>query len=467
MNNTGNVTLTGVRAEDNLTGAVWTVGTLAPGQNYTNTTRYQVMLSDLPGPLTNQLLVNGTDPCGIEVNASALETVQIQPSCTGVPKVLTVCASGCNFTTIQAAINAACPGDTIEVQSGTYAENVVVNKTLTLQGVDTGAGLPVVDAGGSGDAITISADGCTLKGFVARNSGISGIRITSDGNTISGNTATGNSAGISFYSSEGNIISGNTATNNYNGIFLYNSCSSNIISDNTVTNNYNGEGIYLGYDCSNNTLSDNIVANNYYGITLYYSCSSNTISGNTAIGNSLYGIHLYSSEGNTISGNTVTDSSYGISLYISCSGNTISDNTVNNNHYGIYPRYFCSGNTISGNTATGNIYGIYLLSCSGNSIYLNALDNTNNGWSDGANNWNSTTSITWEHDGRNLTGRLGNIWSDYDGFDCDGDGMGDTPYDKIEGGSEKDYHPIGGSASAASYLRSKRSPIPLLARMEP
>jgi nitrous oxidase accessory protein NosD len=46
----------------------------------------------------------------------------------------TVCASGCQFTSIQTAINAASEGATITIGSGTYAENVVVNKPLTLQG---------------------------------------------------------------------------------------------------------------------------------------------------------------------------------------------------------------------------------------------------------------------------------------------------------------------------------------------
>jgi hypothetical protein len=46
-----------------------------------------------------------------------------------------------------------------------YYEHVNVTKTLTLQGVDcTGSGLPVVDAGGSGDAITLSADGVHCLG---------------------------------------------------------------------------------------------------------------------------------------------------------------------------------------------------------------------------------------------------------------------------------------------------------------
>jgi nitrous oxidase accessory protein NosD len=46
----------------------------------------------------------------------------------------TVCAKGCAFTGIQAAINAASPGATITIAAGTYTENVVVDKPLTLQG---------------------------------------------------------------------------------------------------------------------------------------------------------------------------------------------------------------------------------------------------------------------------------------------------------------------------------------------
>jgi hypothetical protein len=46
----------------------------------------------------------------------------------------TVCASGCAFTSIQSAINAASEGATITIGKGTYAENVTVNKPVTLQG---------------------------------------------------------------------------------------------------------------------------------------------------------------------------------------------------------------------------------------------------------------------------------------------------------------------------------------------
>jgi parallel beta-helix repeat protein len=51
-------------------------------------------------------------------------------------RTLTVCPSGCDFSTIQAAINAAQTGDTITVSSGAYAENLTITTSLTLQGAD-------------------------------------------------------------------------------------------------------------------------------------------------------------------------------------------------------------------------------------------------------------------------------------------------------------------------------------------
>ena len=78
-----------------------------------------------------------------------------------------VCNIGnCDYSTIQDAISAASPGDIIEVHNGTYYENVTVNKQLTLRGV----GNPVVDAGGRGNAIALSAGNSTLEGVTATNS---------------------------------------------------------------------------------------------------------------------------------------------------------------------------------------------------------------------------------------------------------------------------------------------------------
>lgn len=48
---------------------------------------------------------------------------------------LTVCASGCNYTTIQAAVNAATEGDTVSILDAVHTEaNINVNKSLAIQG---------------------------------------------------------------------------------------------------------------------------------------------------------------------------------------------------------------------------------------------------------------------------------------------------------------------------------------------
>lgn len=57
-----------------------------------------------------------------------------------VAATLNVCPSGCTYATIQGAINAASPGDTVAVGPGTYVENVVIDRSLTLQGVRKGHG---------------------------------------------------------------------------------------------------------------------------------------------------------------------------------------------------------------------------------------------------------------------------------------------------------------------------------------
>lgn len=75
------------------------------------------------------------------------------------------------YDTIQAAIDAATAGDTINVASGTYNEKLTVNKPITLQGA--GSSTTIVDGASLGEAILVSisnpADDITIDGFTFKN----------------------------------------------------------------------------------------------------------------------------------------------------------------------------------------------------------------------------------------------------------------------------------------------------------
>jgi tetratricopeptide (TPR) repeat protein len=60
---------------------------------------------------------------------------------------ITVCPEGCDYKSIQSAVYAAKPGDTVEVRSGTYNESVVLTKDINFKGIDTGEGEPIVNGG--------------------------------------------------------------------------------------------------------------------------------------------------------------------------------------------------------------------------------------------------------------------------------------------------------------------------------
>ena len=277
-----------------------------------------------------------------------------------------------HFDKIQDGIDAV-EGSTVNVAAGTYQENVLVNKQLTLIGDPSTPSNVVVDAQGTGTRpIKITADGCTLRGFKTINSETTfgSIGVWSDNNTIKDNIASDNSGstGIFVYGASYNTIENNNVSNNGKwGINLYSkwvgsgyvACENNTIKNN-IANNNGQEGIGSGAHANNNTIEDNQVNDNTFsGIGLIAGCSGNTIKNNTVNGNGAIGINFAGTTAdhctnNTIIGNTVNNNGGDANILLSgyCDNSTVENNTANNGHYGI--RVSGDDNTIKNNTANNN-----------------------------------------------------------------------------------------------------------------
>lgn len=172
---------------------------------------------------------------------------------------ITVGPEGCDHVGIQAAIDAACPGDVISVQNGTYRENLVVDKPIALRDAGDGTDRPIVDAGGRGSAVTLVADGVTLEGFVLKNGGFgwAGIDVRSKENAIRGNLITDNRwYGIYLDGAEGCVIEENVIWNNKYGIWINAGSSGNLVRKNALQENENRNAFDLG---------TNLWEGNFYG----------------------------------------------------------------------------------------------------------------------------------------------------------------------------------------------------------
>ncbi|MHC1578119.1 MAG: PKD domain-containing protein [Candidatus Methanospirareceae archaeon] len=171
-----------------------------------------------------------------------------------VPKVIFVPD---DYATIQAAVNAASPGDTIIVRDGTYCENVEISTPhLTIRS-ENGSDRTTVLAKYPKDLVfNVTADFVNLSGFTATGAG-------------SWN------AGIYLYHAAHCNISCNNAENNWYGILLSYSSNNNSLTSNNANYNNNYVGILLSYSSNNNSLtSNNANYNSYYGIWLNYSCNN-------------------------------------------------------------------------------------------------------------------------------------------------------------------------------------------------
>ena len=263
-----------------------------------------------------------------------------------------------DFPTIQAAVDNASDGDTIFVRAGTYDEEVVVNKTLTLLGENRSTTTIWVDLKTYPDerALTVQANDTVVKGLTVSSLyllNVSNILVQDD------NICTFRAQ----YSENSNL-----SRNNLVQVWLRN-CSLFLITENLVD--------FVNY----------VIPYVPFGLDLEFS-SNNTISKNT-ITNGTYvdegSIHLTWSTSNTICENNFVNNSISV-WFVRSDNNTFYHNNFTSNLFPFGFRVISLGNAFdAGYPAGGNYYDDY----SGNDFYKGAGQNEtgSDGFGDARREW--------------------------------------------------------------------------------
>lgn len=381
-----------------------------------------------------------------------------------------------DFATIQEAVYAASPGDTVIVNAGTYAEGQIkIYRRLTL----LANGTVTIDGLKEGNVLLVSADSVIIEGFTVVNSGVgwglsgillqnvqdcvvlrntainntNGIGVTGLGyNVVKENLATDNQIGIGLYNTRSNAVEGNTVRNNLHGIRLYRShenlIKGNVAIDNGVLPGQLGIGIYLEQDSDLNSIEENFVSGNRWtGIMAWGGSDLNVIAEND-ISESYNGMYLAASKNNMIQRNAIDLTSWaGIKLRGACKYNTIIGNTITNMH-ATGPGFFiwdhCDSNVFAENLIADVPQWVYFDNSSDNVLYHNSFINAYTPYGIPKMRIVNSTNI-WD----NGYPSGGNYWSDYTGADLysgphqnetGSDGIGDDPYLIYE--SNQDNYPL-------------------------
>jgi len=202
------------------------------------------------------------------------------------------------YQTITDAIDNAYDGWTLYVKNGTYHENLVINKTINLDGENPDK--TIIDGDNNGIVIYVQKPDVRITGITIQNSGSK--RLDSGIRTLS--------------------------------------LDSDLLVENCIIKN-NDVGIYLNcadfdtYTSTKNMIYDNTIENNNIGIFTTW-VHNNEIIGNTISNNMIHGIEMEASRNSIIKNNSICDNlGEGIFLHGKSDESIICHNTIRNNSHGI------------------------------------------------------------------------------------------------------------------------------------
>jgi nitrous oxidase accessory protein len=333
---------------------------------------------------------------------------------------------------LQARVAAARAGDTIRVAPGVYAGPVLIDKPLTLVADGPGA---VIQGTGNGDVVKIVAAGSTLRGFVVRRTGTdldrenAGVVITAPRVTVEGNTIEDALFGITLRDAAGAVIRHNdvggkvdmATARRGDGIKLWNSNGA-VIEHNYV---HDCRDLVMWYS-QDLVVRGNKVERCRYGIHFMYAGQA-TVEDNDLRDNSV-GIFLLYGQGlvlrRIVLSHNRGPSGFGLGLKdvdgVDAHDNVFADNRVAL-HVDNSPSRHDLTHTYRRNVFAHNDVALGLMpSVRNNRFVANSFfDNVEQVAVFGGGNLGSNVFTV---DG------VGNYWSDYRGYDADGDGVGDIPH---------------------------------------